>query len=41
MNDLPSIRVKEEIITFDEYMSNMQGVHKLHLKDSWVNPKKT
>jgi hypothetical protein len=30
MNDLASLRVKEEIIAFDEYVSSVQGVHKLH-----------
>jgi hypothetical protein len=31
-NDLASLRVKEEIIVFDEYVSSVQGVHKLHFE---------
>jgi hypothetical protein len=32
MNDLASHRVKEEIMVVDEYVSSMQGVHKLHFE---------
>jgi chromosome segregation ATPase len=32
LNDLASLRVKEEIIAFDEYVSSVQGVHKLHFE---------
>jgi hypothetical protein len=32
MNDLASRRVKEEIVAFDEYVSSVQGVHKLHFE---------
>jgi hypothetical protein len=32
LNDLASLRVKEEIIVFDEYVSSVQGVHKLHFE---------
>jgi hypothetical protein len=32
LNDLASLRVKEEIMAFDEYVSSVQGVHKLHFE---------
>jgi hypothetical protein len=32
LKDLASLRVKEEIMAFDEYVSSVQGVHKLHFK---------
>jgi hypothetical protein len=32
LNDLASLRVKEEIIAFDEYVSSVQGVHKLRFE---------
>jgi hypothetical protein len=32
MNDLASHRVKEEIMVVDEYVSSVQGVHKLHFE---------
>jgi hypothetical protein len=32
MNDLASLRVKEEVIAFNEYVSSMQGVYKLHFE---------
>jgi hypothetical protein len=32
VSELASLRVKEEIIAFDEYVSKVQGVHKLHSK---------
>jgi hypothetical protein len=31
-NDLASLRVKEEIVAFDDYVSSVDGVHKLHFK---------
>jgi hypothetical protein len=31
-NDLASLRVKEEIVAFDEYVSSVQGVHRLHFE---------
>jgi hypothetical protein len=32
LNDLASLRVKKEIMDFDEYVSIVQGVHKLHFE---------
>jgi hypothetical protein len=32
LNDLASLRVKEEIMAFNEYVFSVQGVHKLHFK---------
>jgi hypothetical protein len=32
LNDLASLRVKEEIIAFDDYVSSVNGVHKLHFE---------
>jgi hypothetical protein len=32
LNDLASLRVKEEIIAFDDYVSSVIGVHKLHFE---------
>jgi hypothetical protein len=32
LNDLASLRLKEEIMAFDEYVSSGQGVHKLHFE---------
>jgi hypothetical protein len=32
LNDLASLRVKEEIIAFDDYVSSVEGVHKLHFE---------
>jgi hypothetical protein len=32
LNDLASLRVKEEIIAFDDYVSTVNGVHKLHFE---------
>jgi hypothetical protein len=32
LNDLASLRLKEEIMAFDEYVSSVQGVHKLHFE---------
>jgi hypothetical protein len=32
LKDLASLRVKEEIMAFDEYVSSVQGVHKLHFE---------
>jgi hypothetical protein len=32
LNELSSLRVKEEIMTFDEYVSSVQDVHKLHFE---------
>jgi hypothetical protein len=31
-NDLSSLRVKEEIMAFDEYVSSVQGIHNLHFE---------
>jgi hypothetical protein len=32
LNDLDSLRVKEEITTFDDYVSSVEGVHKVHFE---------
>jgi hypothetical protein len=32
LNDLASLRVKKEIIAFDEYVSSVDGVHKIHFE---------
>jgi hypothetical protein len=32
LNDLTSLRVKEEIIAFYDYVSSVEGVHKLHFE---------
>jgi hypothetical protein len=32
LNDLASLKVKEEIMDFNEYVSSVQGVHKLHFE---------
>jgi hypothetical protein len=32
LNDFASLRVKEEIIVFDDYVSSVDGVHKLHFE---------
>jgi hypothetical protein len=37
LNDLASLRVKEEIIAFDDYVSTIEGVHKLFFKNSSTN----
>jgi prefoldin subunit 5 len=36
MNDLASLRVKEEIIAFDEYVSSVKGVYKLHFESLMI-----
>jgi hypothetical protein len=32
LNDLASLRVKEEIIAFDDYVSSVDGIHKVHFE---------
>jgi septal ring factor EnvC (AmiA/AmiB activator) len=32
LNDLASLKVKKEIMDFDEYVSSVHGVHKLHFE---------
>jgi hypothetical protein len=32
LNDLASLRVKKEIVAFDDYVSSVDGVHKLHFE---------
>jgi hypothetical protein len=32
LNDFASLRVNDEIMAFDEYVSSVQGVHKLHFE---------